>query len=299
MELSSHYIDALIYIASLRVSPDIMTQHEHIETGMEGLLEFVEEALDHGDANTALHLCYQLLEIAPNHTEALFLVGEAFRELRELSEAEHRYRKVIAINPKHSRSWSALAAVLFDQLRCNEAQISIARAIRLDPLNPEAIYVRALLRERRGDYWGAERDYIRATAINATAYPRPVRLSDDIIEEWVQEAVMQLNPTLVAYLSQITVLLDDLPTVDTCTRYEPMAPPAEILGYFSGSSFHEKTLESPWSNLPTAIVLFRRNIERLAADKERTIEELRLTLSHEVRHFLGFEEIDLLLPWQR
>ena len=276
-----------------------MTQQpEHIDTGMEGLLEFVEEALDHGDPNTALHLCYQLLEIAPNHTEALYLVGEAFRGLRELSEAEHRYRKVIAINPKHSRSWSALAAVLLDQLRCNEAQTSIARAIRLDPLNPEATYVRALLRERRGDYWGAERDFIRCTAINAEAYPRPVRLSDETIEAWVQEAVAQLSPTLVVYLSQITVLLDDLPTVDICSRYEPMAPPAEILGYFSGSSFHEKTLESPWSNLPTAIVLFRRNIERLAGDKERTIEELRLTLSHEVRHFLGFEEIDLLRPWQ-
>jgi predicted Zn-dependent protease with MMP-like domain len=52
-------------------------------------------------------------------------------------------------------------------------------------------------------------------------------------------------------------------------------------------------MDNPWSNLPPTITLFRNNLERMAADREQIIEELRITLFHEIGHFLGLDEEDL------
>ena len=58
-------------------------------------------------------------------------------------------------------------------------------------------------------------------------------------------------------------------------------------------SLQERSLENPWSNLPGAIVLFRRNLSRYARNREELLDELRVTIFHEVGHFLGLDEEDL------
>jgi predicted Zn-dependent protease with MMP-like domain len=55
----------------------------------------------------------------------------------------------------------------------------------------------------------------------------------------------------------------------------------------------ERTTDNAWSNLPSAIVLYRRNLERIAWDRQRLVEELRITVFHEIGHFLGLDEDDL------
>ena len=43
----------------------------------------------------------------------------------------------------------------------------------------------------------------------------------------------------------------------------------------------------------TQILLFRRNLERVAQDEEELREEIRTTLLHETGHFFGMTEKDL------
>ena len=43
----------------------------------------------------------------------------------------------------------------------------------------------------------------------------------------------------------------------------------------------------------TQILLFRRNLERVAQDEEELREEIRTTLLHETGHFFGMSEKDL------
>jgi predicted Zn-dependent protease with MMP-like domain len=46
----------------------------------------------------------------------------------------------------------------------------------------------------------------------------------------------------------------------------------------------------PWSHFPSSIALFQRNLERMARDQDELVEEIRVTLLHEVGHFLGLDE---------
>ena len=263
------------------------------DSTVERLLDLAEDALDIGDAHSAFELCQQALQLAPEHAGATFLSAESLRDLGKLFEAENAYRRVVHLTPDHSASWSALATVLFDQLRLTEATNCALRAIRLDPGNPEAYYARAMIRERNNDGRGARRDYLRAGRLDPLQYPPPQVLDDAVVEAVVEEALLALHPSIRSYLENVAILLEDVPPEDLCSQYQPPAPPGEILGYFAGVSLRDRSIENPWSTLPSAIVLFRKNLERIAWDRERMIDELRVTVFHEVGHFLGLDEAEL------
>jgi len=270
-----------------------MTTGPHDSPELNEFLDLAEDALDRGDPGAALSLCDQVLAYVPDHPGAMFLTAEAYRDLRDLEESEARYRRVLQTTPDHAPSWSGLGTVLFDLLEFEAARSCVLRAIRLDSASAEAYYWRAMLRERRNDYRGADRDYRRAYRLDPELYPLPVELSDATLEAVVEDAIREMHPSIRAYLSQVPILLDEVPDIDTCLDFEPPAPPGEILGYFSGYSLQERTLENPWSNLPSAIVLFRRNLQRIANDRENLLHELRVTVFHEVGHYLGLDEEDL------
>lgn len=260
---------------------------------LERALDLAEEALDRGDPEAALDICERVLEKTSDHAGALFLTAEAHRDLRQIEQAEEFYRRVLQVNPGHSPSWSGLAGMLFDQLRFDEARNAICRAIRLDALNPEPYWWRGMLRERRGDLHGANRDFRRAFRLDPQGYPRPVSLDDATVEAIVEEAVRDMHPSIREYLANVAIILEEIPEEEVLRQFDPPAPPGEILGFFSGYSLMERSIENPWSNLPAAIVLFRRNLERIAWDRERMLDELRITVLHEVGHFLGLSEEDL------
>lgn len=261
-------------------------------TTLDQLLDMAEEALDRGDPREALSLCTGALATHADHPGAWYLRAEAHRDLGELDDAEIAYRRSASLAPEHSPSWAALGTVLFDQLRFDEATSAISRAIRLDADNAEAYWGRALLRERRGDHRGALRDFRRANLLDAR-YAVPIPLDDATIEEVVTEALRELHPSIQAYLANVPIVLEEVPDVELCEQWDPPMPPAGILGYFSGATMGDQVGVDSWSALPASIVLFRRNLERAATDREGLIEELRITVFHEVGHYLGLDEDDL------
>ena len=257
------------------------------------LLNLAEEALNRGEPEAAIEYGERVLAAMPEHPGALFLCGEAHRELRNCEDSESYFRRVLRVDQQHSASWSALGAVLFDQLRLEDAHNALLRAIRIDPSNPESYFWRGMLRERAENFSGARRDFRRAHHMDPDGFPLPLRLDDATVEAVVEEAVRAMHPSIQAYLQQVAIVLEEVPDEETLRQWDPPAPPGDILGYFSGSSLMERSIENPWSNLPSAIVLFRRNLERIAHDRKHLIEELRITVLHEVGHFLGLDEDDL------
>ncbi len=257
------------------------------------LFEDADHALQIGEPERALDLCRQILEHEPDHVGAHFLRAEAWRDLGALELAEEGYRDVIRRDPDHSMAFSGLGAVLFDQLRFEEARTACLRALRADDGNPEAYYWRAMLRERRGDTRGALRDYRRAFGLDPGRFPMPVPLDDATVEAIVTDVLLSLPPNLRSYLAQVVIVLEDVPSEELCRRFDPPAPPGEILGTFSGATLAEKNSGDPWSGFPSSIVLFRHNLERIAWNREQLLDELRITVFHEIGHFLGLDEEDL------
>ncbi len=257
------------------------------------LIEHAELALQSGDPEVALDSCQQVLLEDPRHEDALFLMGEAYRDLGSLGQALDSYRRCVLAAPKRGDAWAALGTMHLFALELEEARRSLNRAIREDPGNPEAWYARGLLRERREDWEGADRDLARAARLDPGTYPFPVELSDDDLDAAVDEVMGSLHPALQEYLVNVAILVEEVPSEEILRQYDPPLSPGELLGYFSGHSLLERSMEDPWSHLPAAILLFRRPLQRFARDRKQLLDELRTTIYHEVGHFLGLEEEDL------
>jgi predicted Zn-dependent protease with MMP-like domain len=263
---------------------------------VERLLDEAEAALDAGDAERALDLCNQVLSRASNHPGAHFVKGDSLRIIGELGEAADAYRAAALIQPDHAASWASLALTSFDLLDFEEARRAVSRAARESPRNPEAWWVRSLLQEWRGDFAGAQRSLAHAQWIDPVGFPMPPTLTDTEVERMVQVAISKLHPDMGALLTNVPIILDEIPSLDVLLQYHPPASPLELLGHFSGAPLLEKSTDEPWSQIPATIVLFRRNLARNSSDRSQLIEQLRFTLAHEVGHFLGLDGSDLKEP---
>jgi predicted Zn-dependent protease with MMP-like domain len=46
-------------------------------------------------------------------------------------------------------------------------------------------------------------------------------------------------------------------------------------------------------SVPNTIHIFRRNVEHFVGEREEVVDELRVTLLHEIGHYLGMDEEEL------
>jgi predicted Zn-dependent protease with MMP-like domain len=86
----------------------------------------------------------------------------------------------------------------------------------------------------------------------------------------------------------VPIIVAELPAeADVAGGLDPRA-----LGLFTGTAYPDMPHVGGQPGL-TQIVLFRRNIERVAEDEDELREELRVTLLHETGHFFGLDEAEL------
>ncbi|OGP13612.1 MAG: hypothetical protein A2054_04265 [Deltaproteobacteria bacterium GWA2_55_10] len=93
-------------------------------------------------------------------------------------------------------------------------------------------------------------------------------------------------------MKNIVVVVEDYPSVEDAA--DAGIARDELLGLFHGVT----RLEQEWSGgapnqLPERIVLYKRNIEAICSTKEELVEEIRLTVLHEIGHYFGLSEEDM------
>jgi predicted Zn-dependent protease with MMP-like domain len=92
-------------------------------------------------------------------------------------------------------------------------------------------------------------------------------------------------------LEAVAVAVEDLPALEDLTAVEPPLSPT-ILGLFRGPSLEEACTAEDGSPC-RAIVLYRKNLGRLARDRQELREQIRVTLLHEIGHLRGLDEDQL------
>ena len=101
-----------------------------------------------------------------------------------------------------------------------------------------------------------------------------------------------IDDTFRKHLDEVTVTIESLPSEAILRESDPPMDP-ELLGLFVGVPLSEKTNFSPGGELPPRILVFQRNLERMSASRDELHEQIRVTLYHELGHYLGFEEEDM------
>ncbi|HET6625451.1 MAG TPA: metallopeptidase family protein [Nocardioidaceae bacterium] len=104
-------------------------------------------------------------------------------------------------------------------------------------------------------------------------------MSRERFEELVGDALDQIPADLTALMDNVVVLVDD----------EPPADDPELLGVYDGTPLTERdTLYA--GLLPDRITIFRNPTLRMCGTDEEVVDEVRITVVHEIAHHFGIDD---------
>jgi predicted Zn-dependent protease with MMP-like domain len=245
----------------------------------------MEEAQGH--AERALDLA----EEEDEYLSALALKAGLEAELGELDEA----RRTLADLPPADVLVGDLALALeIAELHqaVGEANVAVARLRTLTAANPDvadAWYALGCAAAELDDADEMSAAWKRAWTLDAA--PRgddEPRLEEAVVEKTAELALAELPDRARALLRDVPIIVAELPAeADVDEGLDPRA-----LGLFTGTAYPDMPHVGGQPGL-TQIVLFRRNIERVAEDEDELREEIRVTLLHETGHFFGLDEAEL------
>lgn len=107
-------------------------------------------------------------------------------------------------------------------------------------------------------------------------------------EKLVQRALEQIPQPFQQAMQNVAIVIEDWPDPEVVE--EITGDPDELLyGLFSGTPLPERRLEDS-GELPAMITLYQRPLEEDFPDLDELVEEIEITLVHEIAHFMGFDE---------
>ena len=255
-------------------------------------------ALDEGDLEAAVALARKGAKQArrdgddDRQADFLWLEGSALTEAGEPGEALDRLDEALRRAPDHLDAMLERAWALFELCRFEDAARQLDEVEAREPDDAWGHHLRGLLAERRGEAQEAARRFGQARRLDPEGFPRPVSVAAAEFERLVEAALEALPEPVRRYLANVPVMVEPIPATEDLTASHPPLSPT-ILGIFRGAPYGQKASADPWSHLPSSIVLYQRNLERFAQDRDELVEQIGVTLLHEVGHFLGLDEEEL------
>ncbi len=222
------------------------------------------------------------------------LSAMAFNDLGQARDALDRAELVLKLEPKNAEARYERAVALFELCRFADAKAAFTAMLDDPQRSAHAHHHLGLLLEREGKWKAAERHFERARALNPDDFPKPQLISEEEFRAEVARAVESLPEDMRRDLKGVPVTTEEIPRDDDLLSGEPPLSPA-ILGLFRGPPLSESC--SPDELEPgepcRSVALYRRNLARAVKTRDELIEQIRVTLLHEVGHLRGEDDFEL------
>jgi predicted Zn-dependent protease with MMP-like domain len=250
------------------------------------------QALDEGDldqarrhAQAGLRACDRAGVAAAERVPGLYVLAAVHAERLEDEAATNLLEQVVALDPDHADALYLQAKLLLARWEFAAAERLLARWSD-DDAEASVLHLRATLAELQGRQRDADRLYRLAADLDPDGFPPPVRIDDEEAHALLHDTIASMPKAVVATFDNLSVEILAVPDRVLHRDVDP-----EILGLYAGTPLGET--ESSPMRLPDRVYIFKRNLERIAADRDELIEQLRITLLHELGHHLGWDEDDL------
>ena len=228
--------------------------------------------------------------------EFLLLEGTGLNQVGECGQALVSLEAALGHMPRSVEARLERAIALFELCRFEEARGALEEVLRDAEDEPWAHLYLGLLAERRGDEKEARRRLERARTLAPEEFPPPVELGEEAFDKAVEDAVKALPGHVKQYLDNVTIAVEEIPKDEDLLGESPPLSPC-ILGVFRGTPVGERHgILSGFDPYPASIVLYQRNLERFARTREELLEQIGITVMHEVGHLMGLDEDEL---WER
>jgi predicted Zn-dependent protease with MMP-like domain len=113
-------------------------------------------------------------------------------------------------------------------------------------------------------------------------------LSPEAFDRVIEQAIARIPEEIRRYLANVVFSVQPRPSPELLA--EMGFPPDEVLfGYFSGIPLTERSIADP-PLFPDTIYIFQEPLEDYCRNRQELIEEIEITVVHEIAHFVGFDE---------
>ena len=108
-----------------------------------------------------------------------------------------------------------------------------------------------------------------------------VEMTDEDFENAVGDALDQIPPDLMSHVDNVVFLIEEEPPPEV----EP-----DTLGLYEGTPLTER--DSWWATgaLPDRIFIFRGPTLRMCESTDEVVDEVRITVVHEIAHHFGIDD---------
>lgn len=183
------------------------------------------------------------------------------------------------------------AVALFELCRFDEARTAFLLLREDSDHGAHAFQHLGLLLERDHKWAEAEASFQKARELSPEDFPPPVLPSEGEFRDAVARAVKALPKDMQKDLRGVPVTTEEIPKDEDLRDGEPPLSPT-ILGLFRGPSLTEPCPSDEKSTC-RSVVLYRRNLARAVTSKAELLEQIRVTLLHEVGHLRGEDDLEL------
>jgi len=114
------------------------------------------------------------------------------------------------------------------------------------------------------------------------------RLSNEAFSLLVEQAIVRIPEELRRYLDNILISVKSCPSSEMLEEVD-LAPGEPLFGLYWGVPLTERSMIEP-PLYPDIIYIFQKPLEAFCATREELIEEIEITVVHEIAHLFGFSD---------
>lgn len=223
----------------------------------------------------------------------ILLEGQGLVDLGNARAALVRFDSSIATRDSAQARYER-AVALFDLCRFPEAKRGLQEVLEREAGDAGAHHHLGLVLEQLGQPEAAEVEFAAARRLAPQDYPALLPVSPQEFRAIVDKEVQGLLPEQRADLRHVTLETADLPDLTDLRAEDPPLSPT-ILGLFRGLPLPtpQSTEQDPHSAEQRTIVLYRKNLLRAVKTRDELIEQVRMTLLHELGHLRGEDDDEL------
>ncbi len=223
------------------------------------------------------------------------LSAMAFNDVGQSQDAVDRAAWALAKKPGDPEAAYERAVGLFELVRLAEAKKAFTSLLDDKERGAHAHHRLALILERNGGEKEAQAHFARAAALSPEDFPPPVLLPPEEFAVALEKTVQSLPQDMQKDLRGVPVQMEDLPSEADLTANEPPLSPT-ILGLFRGPPLGEACEPEPGAKPGEpcrSIAVYRKNLARAVHTRAELLEQIRVTLLHEIGHLRGEDDYEL------
>lgn len=120
---------------------------------------------------------------------------------------------------------------------------------------------------------------------------RSLHLSTEAFAALVDQAIARIPAEFHAYLDNILITVQWRPSPEIL---DELGYPANepLFGLYTGTPLTDRSVTEP-PLYPDTIVIYQEPLQTCCASLEELIEEIEITVVHEIAHLIGFSDDDL------